>query len=266
MALGIACHPQRAREDAYVGSKACQTCHLNAAASWAVSTHATTLQSPLAIDPGWFDGQARAFASQRFTPHRGDGRFAIRDHAGRDWPVHYALGVDEVQQLLLPADAGRWQVFPVGIDLTERAWFDVFPEAPEPTHWTHWTNPGAAANSQCLECHVTGYVKGYHATEMRYDSRWAEPGVGCEACHGAGLAHSQDPTRFALPGSGDAPGAGCAFCHSRRVMLRAPYLPSLPADDQMVFELLDSDLYFADGQLRGEAYEWTSFAMSRMGV
>jgi predicted CXXCH cytochrome family protein len=48
--------------------------------------------------------------------------------------------------------------------------------------------------------------------------------------------------------------------------IAAGYLPGQELADYFDFELLDGNLYHADGHVRGEAYEYTSFLMSRMAA
>ena len=55
----------------------------------------------------------------------------------------------------------------------------------------------------------------------------------------------------------------CAACHSRRVE-RAPFEPGEEFLDAFEPELLDSDAYYPDGQVKEELYEVISFQMSKM--
>jgi predicted CXXCH cytochrome family protein len=55
-------------------------------------------------------------------------------------------------------------------------------------------------------------------------------------------------------------------CHSLRVVIAEGWEPGAPLADHFDPELLDTDAWTADGQLRAEAYEWTSFQMSRMAA
>jgi predicted CXXCH cytochrome family protein len=220
-----------------------------------------------------FDATARRFASLTFTPQqRADGRtIAVRgkDGSASDHRAAYVLGADEIEQLVVDVD-GALHALPVAWDTETAEWFDVFPEAPRPNEWAHWLAPGMNASGQCLECHVTGFEKGYDPAVQRYASTWREAGVACEACHGPGSAHVADArsrrTGLAPYGETNATGpmSTCAFCHSRRVMLTEPYVPGQPLADAMDFELLDGTLLHADGTSADEAYEWTSFRMSRM--
>ena len=58
----------------------------------------------------------------------------------------------------------------------------------------------------------------------------------------------------------------CAQCHSRRGQIAEGYVAGKPYYDHYRPALLTSPLYFADGQQRGEVYEWGSFLQSRMNA
>ncbi len=56
----------------------------------------------------------------------------------------------------------------------------------------------------------------------------------------------------------------CARCHSRRGLLDERYVNGRPLLDTHRPALLDQGLYFADGQIRDEVYEYGSFLQSKM--
>jgi predicted CXXCH cytochrome family protein len=56
----------------------------------------------------------------------------------------------------------------------------------------------------------------------------------------------------------------CAFCHARRGVLHEGYVPGRPISDTHRVSLLDEGLYYADGQIRDEVYEYGSFRQSKM--
>jgi len=275
--LAAACVGPDEPSSDFAGSAACRGCHAPAFAAWEHSAHALAARpaSAVPLPAAAFDGVERPLASIRFTPKRlASGPILVAHGSGGDagHAPAWVLGVRQVVQPLVPARAGRWQAFPAAWDPMRGDWFDVFPEAPEPGAWTHWHGPGATANSQCLECHMTGYEKRFDLEADRYNTRWHEAGVGCEACHGAGAAHvaareGGEVDAYGRLPAGDALGPGCVFCHSRRVPLVAAYDPAAPTLDQLAPALLDDpDAFHADGQLAGESYEWASFRLSRMAA
>ncbi len=286
----------------FVGSAACAGCHPREAAAHRASDHAHAMAPATpatvlgdfaavpAIEPG---GAPGAFV------RRGD-RFFVRargpDGTPGEFPVLYTLGVRPLQQYLLPLDGGRLQVFGLAWDTRPRAaggqrWFAPAPAGPAGGA-PSWTRRDQTWNFACAECHTTGLRKGYDPATDAYASAWAEPGVGCEACHGPGAAHVAwarggvradaagsgipvsfrgdrvrwvpgDPPRPAGPSTPSGEVEACGRCHARRQPI-APYEPGRPLLDTHVPALLVPGLYFPDGQIRDEVYEYGSFVQSRM--
>ncbi len=185
-----------------------------------------------------------------------------------DVELRYALGRKHVEQYVGALDAGRLQALPQAFDVVRAEWFDLFAgETRTPADWGHWSNRGMNASSQCLVCHTTGYDKGYLPASDVYESRWREMGVGCEACHGPGRAHvdarrtgGNDPWRVADP---ERLFDACGSCHARRVE-RAAFTPGDAFLDAFEPELLDTNAYHPDGQVKEELYELVSFQQSKM--
>lgn len=183
--------------------------------------------------------------------------------------LRYFLGHRPIEQHLTEFPGGRLQALPIGFDTGRREWFDIFEGDPrEPTDWGHWTNRGMNANSQCLYCHTTGYTKGYLPDRDEYRTRWSEMAVGCEACHGPGAAHvsareTNGTDRYA-PVQGEAMLDVCATCHALRREIYDGFTPGARLLDHFEPDHLDSELYYPDGQVRQESYEWGSFVQSAM--
>jgi len=286
----------------FVGTAACAGCHPGEAAAHRASDHAHAMAAatPGTVLGDFTAGPAAEAGGALGTFVRRADRFFVRapgpDGVPREFPVLYTLGVRPLQQYLLPLDRGRLQVFGLAWDTRPRAaggqrWFA--PAAPEPGGPApSWTRRDQTWNFACAECHTTGLRKGYDPATDSYASAWAEPAVGCEACHGPGAAHvawARDGVRAGAAGSGipvsfrgdraawapgdpprragpSAPSAeveACARCHARRQPI-APYEPGRPLLDTHVPALLVPGLYFPDGQIRDEVYEYGSFAQSRM--
>jgi predicted CXXCH cytochrome family protein len=185
----------------------------------------------------------------------------------------------------------------------EKRWFHLHPEEKiPPGDPLHWTGPAGSWNHMCAECHSTQVKKGYQPETGRYETTFAEIDVGCEACHGPGSAHVAWAERGGATAAANAgvsgnglvfdigPGDGarfvrapgepiahrsaprrsqaeletCARCHSRRAVLSEDYVHGRPILDTHRVALLDEELYFADGQIQDEVYEYGSFLQSRM--
>ncbi len=56
----------------------------------------------------------------------------------------------------------------------------------------------------------------------------------------------------------------CAQCHSRRAQLDNSYQPGKKFDDHYLLSQLDESLYFSNGQIKDEVYEYGSFKQSKM--
>ncbi len=191
-----------------------------------------------------------------------------------------------------------WDCRPVR--LGGQRWFFLYPGQKitnkDPLHWTgidqNW-------NYMCADCHSTNVRKNYNAVKRTFSTRYSELDVACEACHGPGSNHvawarrqgdwrSFDSSKGLLialderqgvkwsvsPGSGEvirsAPRHSereiemCARCHSRRTQIHEDYVHGQEVGDDYRVALLDPDLYFPDGQVKAEDYEYGSFIQSRM--
>jgi tetratricopeptide (TPR) repeat protein len=180
-------------------------------------------------------------------------------------------------------------------------WFHLYPDeavtASDPLHWTglqqNW-------NFTCAECHSTNLKKGYDAQANIYQTTWSELNVSCEACHGPGSGHiawakaragdveRNSPTKGLMLALDERRGIGwqpdadtgnstrsaprqttrevdtCARCHGRSSRIADVYVHGRSPLDTHRPALLDDGIYWADGQMRGEVYNWGSFVQSRM--
>ena len=179
-------------------------------------------------------------------------------------------------------------------------WFALYPDRKiDVSNPLHWTAIDQTWNSQCADCHSTNLRKNYDEKSRTYATSWAEIDVACEACHGPGSVHvawarkngdwkSLSATKgltIALddrngatwsidPATGNARRSAqrtsereitlCARCHSRRSQIHEADVHGQPVGDDYRVALLDSDLYFPDGQIKAEVYEYGSFIQSRM--
>jgi predicted CXXCH cytochrome family protein len=230
-------------------------------------------------------------------------RTAGEDGRMGDYLVPHTFGVQPLQQYLLRLPRGRLQALGVAWDTRPKEaggqrWYSLYPDEPlAPGDPLHWTGRDQNWNYMCAECHVTDLVRGYDAATASYETRYAEQGVGCEACHGPGAEHvrwaraggaKRDSSlglllRFQARRRGswvrtpEAPIArrepplesheeltACAACHSRRRVLREGRLPNEPLLDTHVPVVLEDPLYFADGGIHGEVFEFGSFVQSKM--
>lgn len=229
----------------------CLGCHPREAERFRGSHHerAMAVASPATVQ-GDFTGAA--FEGARFGR---DGEAYVIDVGGERLRVRYAFGVAPLQQYLVERPGGRLQAFALAWDLAKRAWFRVQPDD------LSWTSRYQTWNTMCADCHSTGVDKGYQPEADRFDTSYQEVSVGCQACHGPGSRHAANPLRR-LPTAGDAD--ACAPCHARRTPLTARALPGEPLLDHYRPATLSPGLYYPDGQLLDEVFEYGSFAQSVM--
>jgi len=163
----------------------------------------------------------------------------------------------------------------------------------------HWTGIDQTWNFMCADCHSTNVRKNYDLQTHTYATSYSEINVACEACHGPGSNHlawakkdtgsrQLEATQGLLVANNDRRGAvwtidpvsgnarrseprssnneiqTCARCHSRRSQIHENYVHGQSVDDDYRVTLLDADLYFPDGQIKAEDYEYGSFIQSRM--
>lgn len=184
------------------------------------------------------------------------------------------IGVDPLRQFLVPAQGGRWQATELAWDPRRQEWFDVYgAENRQPGEWGHWTGRGMTWNSMCAACHNTRVRKNYDTANDSYHTTMAAMTVGCEACHGPLRTHvdwqnkhpkqSGDPStlKFTREQMLDT----CGTCHSRRSELTGDFVPGEKFFDRFALTIPDeSDLFFPDGQVHEEDFEFTSFLSSKM--
>jgi Tfp pilus assembly protein PilF len=189
-----------------------------------------------------------------------------------------------------------------GKDLGGQRWFHLYPNQAMPhTDPLHWTGRNQTWNYMCAECHSTDLRKNYNLATDGYATTWSEINVSCESCHGPGSKHvewAQSHSRgseitkyggtgltvdlksrggggwLAKPGDATMHWNGeirshneietCAPCHSRRRPITGVYVPGQPFLDAYVPSLLAEGIYYADGQILEEDYEYGSFVQSKM--
>jgi tetratricopeptide (TPR) repeat protein len=272
-------------EARHVGSERCKICHEKAFAGWKGSHHALAMQPARAGTVlGDFSGATMEHRGRTWRFFRDGERFMVHaegpDGEMRDFEVAYTFGVAPLQQYLVPFPGGRLQTLSAAWDVNARRWFHVDPRgAAPPGDWLHWTRPGQGWNAMCSDCHSTAVRKRYDPDRDAYETTWSEVSVGCEACHGPGSRH----VRWAeQPAMGRTPveNAGfptrttrlsqaelvalCAPCHSRRAQLADPPAPGGELLDAYLPTLLSPGVFFPDGQILDEDFEWHAFTQSKM--
>jgi predicted CXXCH cytochrome family protein len=266
-----------AAPSSYAGSDSCRPCHAGQAEAWSGSQHARA-ERPLdpALDRRFFDPPRNVRHGSERSAVRADGDTLVLFTRGLDGLAPFrpdrVIGVEPLQQFLVPAPGGRWQATELAVDPRNGEWFDVFgDEDRRPGEWGHWTGRGMTWNAMCASCHNTAVAKKYDSQRDGYATSMAEPGVGCEACHGPSAAHvgakregRSEPYR--APGAtAEQALATCGSCHSRRIELTGTFAPGEAYLDHFRPAIPDlSPGFYPDGQTRDENYEYASFLGSRL--
>jgi tetratricopeptide (TPR) repeat protein len=221
-----------------------------------------------------------------------------------DWQIKYTFGVRPLQQYLIELPGGRMQALGLAWDARTKEqggqrWFNLYPGRNlRPGDALHWTGIEQNWNFQCAECHSTNLRKNFDATSATFKTTWSEINVACEACHGPGSNHvawaKKDGRAVGYAAKGlpvalderravtwtTAPGAAtakrsaprttskeidsCGRCHARAARFSDDYRDGGAYGDTHRRSALADNLYWPDGQMRDEVYNWGSFLQSKM--
>jgi Tfp pilus assembly protein PilF len=181
-------------------------------------------------------------------------------------------------------------------------WFHLYPNQAMPhSDPLHWTGRNQTWNYMCADCHSTDLRAHYDLATDSYRTTWSEINVSCESCHGPGEMHVEwakwhgggaqttesgdtglkvnlkshigswwlmKPGDTTMHWNGPARSHNeletCAPCHSRRRPITSDYEPGQPFLDAYVPNLLEEGVYYPDGQILEEDYEYGSFIQSKM--
>ncbi|WP_404423782.1 cytochrome c3 family protein [Nibricoccus sp. IMCC34717] len=226
-------------------STTCRDCHKAQFEAWHATDHALANREANTDDAPW-----KTFPDSAALPQ-----------------VQQILGHKPLWQPLVAAGHGRLQAHDEAFDPARQEWFNVNGTSRrEPGDWGHWTGRGMNWNSQCAQCHMTGFERRYDLASDSYDSKWVEHGVGCTQCHGPMPdKHGQDG-RTAYGPKGRVLMETCLTCHSRRQVLTEDFRPGDAFDDHYRLALPDeAALFHPDGQQWDEVFNGTSLRLSRMG-
>jgi len=229
-------------------------------------------------------------------------RTANANGKSENYVVTHTFGVTPLQQYLVKFPGGRLQTVPFAWDSRlatagGQRWFHVYgDEFIAPGDELHWTGRQQNWNYMCAECHSTNLNVNYNQDTDTFATTWSEINVGCEGCHGPASQHVAEAQsgdfsgrkglRVDLDDHGRAvwqmnadtgiaerselamrqskQAEACGRCHSRRGVISAEYEYGVPLAATHRPALLNSPLYFDDGQIREEVFVYGSFVQSRM--
>jgi tetratricopeptide (TPR) repeat protein len=272
-------------EALYVGSERCAGCHKAAYDAWKGSHHELAMQAAReGTVLGDFNDATFQLRGKTWRFFRRGEKFMVLaegpDDALHEYEVAYTFGIDPLQQYLIPFPGGRLQCLSVAWDTRAKRWFFLYPgkDIP-PTDWLHWTRQAQNWNTMCADCHSTAVRKRYDVATDTFHTTWSEIMVGCEACHGPGSRHTAwaDQPAMARPQVENfallTRTSGltnrqvvdlCAPCHARRAQIADQGVPGTPLLDRYLPVLLSPGVFWPDGQILDEDYEYHGFIQSKM--
>lgn len=271
--------PRIATRPGYVDEEICSSCHTGQTAAFSTSHHAQAMAvASDATVRGDFNDTSFEGQGVEAAFFRRDGRFFVRtegpDGEPADFEVKYTFAYEPLQQYLIDLGGGKLQTLDIAWDTKKRAWFWLGAgPAAKPGSTFHWTGPFYRWNRTCIDCHSTDPQTNFRRQTNTYDSSYVATSIGCQSCHGGGAKHVEwAKTRSESSASPSLLRAGlsevsmdtCLACHSRRTRLVGDYQPGGSFLDNFSPAMLRSDLYFPDGQILDEVFEYGSFQQSKM--
>lgn len=264
----------------FVPDQVCASCHQPEYQQWQNSHHALAMQA--ANDKtvlGNFNNAVFKYFGTKTIFYKKNGKFYFNtqgdDGKYHNYEVKYTFGVDPLQQYLVEFPNGSMQAFSIVWDTQKKKWFHLYSHEnitfKDPLFWTkrfyNW-------NNSCADCHSTNLKKNYNAKTNAYHTTWSATNVGCQACHGPAEDHvkwargnkkgkdgltvnykNQNATQFVET---------CAFCHSRRHPINSEITNGTPLLNNYLPEILKEHIYYANGAIQDEDYEYGSFIQSKM--
>ncbi|MBF0328149.1 MAG: hypothetical protein HQL10_03255 [Nitrospirae bacterium] len=227
----------------YVGSKACEKCHVRIYTGWTETLHTKKIQ--LANEytvVGDFTNNNKLTVEKdgkKFvtTMKKKDGKFYINtygpDGKAQEYLVGYTIGGTWQQRYMTKFSNGAYKVLPVQWNVKTSEWVDYRGlKTATPGSGKYWSDKVNTWQTQCGSCHVTNLEFEYDEKNDTFkDTKWADNGAGCEACHGPGSKHIEAATeaekREAIINPRKLPtfvGAMiCGQCHARGISTDSKY-------------------------------------------
>lgn len=272
-------------KNSFVGDQQCKSCHANEFNDWQKSDHFKAMQKP---DDSTVLGNFNnvSYAADGITSRffKREGKFFINtqgdDGKNHDYEVKYTFGYFPLQQYLVEFPGGKMQATRQSWDSREKKWFHQY--AGQHIHyrdWLHWTGNAQNWNTMCAECHSTNLNKGYDIQTDTYSTTYDVLNVSCESCHGPGKNHidytggdeykkgNKVIYSYIQLGKNSAQVAQvntCMPCHAVQTGIDASKLNKGELLDDYIPMLPTTERYFADGQIRDEDYNFSSFLQSKM--
>ncbi|RPD96156.1 tetratricopeptide repeat protein [Aureibaculum marinum] len=267
----------------FLGSESCAECHKNQFDDWKGSHHDKAMElatRETILAP--FKGEtlkSQGVTSKFFTKNND---FFVNtegpDGNYYDYKIIYTFGINPLQQYLVKFPDGRYQALRTAWDSEKNKWFDLYPDFKVVhSEWLHWSRGGLNWNNMCADCHSTNVRENYDEKTKSYSTEYSIINVSCEACHGPGKEHvakvkdlgdayTSNDGNLQMTSSTDSQLLvdQCARCHMRREQFSENFNYEGTMLDHYFPQLLESPIYYADGQILDEDYVYGSFVQSKM--
>ena len=193
--------PIMVRDDGYVGSNACRSCHPHNHRTWHESYHRTMTQvaTSTSVKAPFDDVELELYGSKFNLERRGDEYWVEMDDP--DEPDGTLRRVE--RRIVMTTGSHHMQAFWYASGNTRVTGMLPFIYLIEDNKWIPRTaaflrSPGRPKsfseyerwNRVCIKCHVTD-GRGRPDSKGGMDTHVAEFGIACEACHGPGERHVQ---------------------------------------------------------------------------
>jgi hypothetical protein len=191
----------------YVGSERCKECHWREHDSWNHTLHSKFLQvaddttvigdfkrNNTLITKVTSKSPRMARTEVKVDLFELKGKYFVNT-IGPDWNKHdyeikYIIGINRKQNYVTEFPNGELHVLPVEWQVEEQKWVDSNGLKDHyPGDGKYWSDGEMIWQFKCGSCHVTGMKINYDKEADRFNTEWADLGIGCEACHGPGSDH-----------------------------------------------------------------------------
>lgn len=185
---------------AYAQTSNCVNCHQQQVSNWEQSDHAKAMAiASKDTVLGNFNHSETTHYSQRAVFYTDGATFKIdltEDNKTTTYQVAYTFGHFPLQQYLVPAKGGRYQIFPFAWDSRSKAeggqrWYPNYQsEDLKSNDRLHWQQSLQNWNGMCADCHSDGLKRNFEAKNNKFDTQWDNINVGCQSCHGNMESHA----------------------------------------------------------------------------
>ncbi len=191
----------------YVGSELCKQCHWREFDSWRHTLHSKfmLLADDTSVIGDFKRNNKLTTKVTKKSPKLAGKETAVNffemngeyyvntigaDWESRDYKIKYVIGINRKQNYVTEFPNGELHILPAEWEVEEQRWVEYNGlKNHYPGDGKYWSDGGMIWQFKCGSCHVTGLKINYDKEADRFETVWAEIGIGCETCHGPGSDH-----------------------------------------------------------------------------